>query len=195
MVMRWISQVPNRFHFEIIYPGYGRSAPETRLGINLCVVYAMFGIPLTVCLLGKIGDIFKQNTIYLAGRIHSLTTLLTRSKRFTWILTWIIIMLGVYVLIIGLPALLFAYMEDWSYEEAHYFCFISLTTIGFGDRVATTKTGQNRYADPTVYILYTLFTVFYYIFGLSTLAILLNLFQNGDRILEASGVPFFGQSI
>lgn len=124
-----------------------------------------------------------------------MTSTVVTNKRITWFITWLIIISAVYVVIIGVPAVLFAYMENWTYEEAHYFCFISLTTIGFGDRVATSTVGSAQYDDPTVYTLYTVFTVFYYIFGLSVLAILLNLFQNGDRILETSGVPFIRQTI
>lgn len=35
-----------------------------------------------------------------------------------------------------LPMLLFKAYEGWSYAEAIYYCFITLSTIGFGDYVA-----------------------------------------------------------
>lgn len=35
-----------------------------------------------------------------------------------------------------IPAIVFTHVEGWSYGESVYYCFISLTTIGFGDFVA-----------------------------------------------------------
>ncbi|KZC14093.1 PREDICTED: potassium channel subfamily K member 13-like [Dufourea novaeangliae] len=37
-------------------------------------------------------------------------------------------------------AAIYAPFEDWEYFDALYFCFVSFTTIGFGDFVATEKT-------------------------------------------------------
>ncbi len=46
-----------------------------------------------------------------------------------------LILLGM-VLFLLLPALGFMLVENWSYGEAVYYSFITLTTIGFGDYVA-----------------------------------------------------------
>lgn len=35
-----------------------------------------------------------------------------------------------------LPSLALSKLEDWSYEDALYYTFITLSTIGFGDLVA-----------------------------------------------------------
>ena len=37
-----------------------------------------------------------------------------------------------------LPAGAFMYMENWTYPDALYFVFITLTTVGLGDLVAGT---------------------------------------------------------
>jgi hypothetical protein len=42
---------------------------------------------------------------------------------------------GLLVFIIA-PAGFFVMIENWSYLDAIYFCFVTLTTIGFGDYVA-----------------------------------------------------------
>ena len=34
------------------------------------------------------------------------------------------------------PVMIFQQYEGWSYAEAVYYCFITLSTIGFGDYVA-----------------------------------------------------------
>jgi len=40
------------------------------------------------------------------------------------------------VLFFVVPMILFQGHEGWSYAQAIYYCFISLSTIGFGDYVA-----------------------------------------------------------
>lgn len=39
------------------------------------------------------------------------------------------------VLSVLLPAALYSYVENWSYLESVYFCFITISTIGFGDYI------------------------------------------------------------
>ena len=39
-------------------------------------------------------------------------------------------------LFIFIPAVIFVAVEGWDYYEAWYYCFITLTTVGFGDYVA-----------------------------------------------------------
>lgn len=41
-------------------------------------------------------------------------------------------------------------MEEWTYIDSFYFCFISFATIGFGDLVATQK-DSSFYGSSSVY--------------------------------------------
>ena len=50
--------------------------------------------------------------------------------------TIIVFILGVTIFLF-LPALLFVKIEkDWTYADAYYFAFVTISTIGFGDIVA-----------------------------------------------------------
>ena len=57
----------------------------------------------------------------------------TKAGKFVRILT--LVLVGA-LLFLVLPAFSFMLKEDWSYGEAIYYCFVTLTTIGFGDFVA-----------------------------------------------------------
>ena len=70
-------------------------------------------------------------------------------------------------------AWLFRKWEDkWSYLDSAYFCFVTLTTIGFGDMVpgAAVASGTN---DHTTLIICAL----YLLFGMALLAMSFNLVQ------------------
>lgn len=41
-----------------------------------------------------------------------------------------------FIMFIFFPAFLFSHYEGWYYDEAVYYAFVTLTTIGFGDIVA-----------------------------------------------------------
>ena len=51
------------------------------------------------------------------------------------------------VLIILIPATGFSQLENWTYADAVYFCFITLTTIGFGDFVPVQLKQDNNGND------------------------------------------------
>ena len=72
---------------------------------------------------------------------------------------------------IAVGALLFSLCEDWEYLVASYFCFVTLSTIGFGDYVPGTSLDAS--ASQERMVLCTL----YLVFGLTLLAMCFNLMQ------------------
>lgn len=67
-------------------------------------------------------------------------------------------------------AFLFTTWENWDYLDSAYFCFITLTTIGFGDFVPAKRVKMNAEVSIALCSLYLLF-------GISLLAMSFNLVQ------------------
>ncbi|OQR71654.1 potassium channel subfamily K member 10-like [Tropilaelaps mercedesae] len=79
---------------------------------------------------------------------------------------------GIVILYILGGAWLFKYYEDWDFLEGSYFCFVTLTTIGFGDVVPgqtinEKETQSSRLASCAIYLL----------FGMALIAMSFNLVQ------------------
>jgi len=72
-------------------------------------------------------------------------------------------------------AVLFTLWEDWDYLTGSYFCFITLSTIGFGDIVPGTD--MDKWASSEKLVLCALWLAF----GLSLLAMCFNLMQEEVR--------------
>ena len=79
-------------------------------------------------------------------------------------------------------ALLFANWEGWSAVEASYFCFITLTTIGFGDMVPGDSVNDSEDEEDFLGILpgvnlQFIFCSLYIIFGMAVIAMCFSLMQ------------------
>lgn len=64
----------------------------------------------------------------------------------------------------------FSHFEGWSFFHAYYYCFITLTTIGFGDFVALQKKEDLQEKTP-----YVAFSFMYILVGLTVIGAFLNL--------------------
>lgn len=84
---------------------------------------------------------------------------------------WLCVLLVVGYILAG--AYLFMTWENWEYLDAAYFCFITLTTIGFGDLVPAKGVSQNGQRATVSIALCSL----YLLFGISLLAMSFNLVQ------------------
>ena len=112
--------------------GYGHLSPETSGGKIFCMIFALFGIPLNIMILKLVGDRIVSSihvTLrcieqrYFAKEVTKL-----RSKTVS-----IIFCLMVLMLILG--GILYNLTEPWTFLDGLYFCFVTFTTIGFGDLV------------------------------------------------------------
>ncbi|NWT62232.1 KCNK3 protein, partial [Erythrocercus mccallii] len=147
--------------------GYGHAAPSTDGGKVFCMLYALLGIPLTLVMFQSLGE--RINTL-----VRSLLRRLKRrlGMRRPEVSMANMVSIGfvscVSTLCIGAAA--FSHYENWSFFQAYYYCFITLTTIGFGDYVALQK-DQALQTQPQ----YVAFSFVYILAGLTVIGAFLNL--------------------
>lgn len=135
--------------------GYGHIAPLTQYGKMFCIFYIIIGVPLTLVLLDLIVErlvnrIYSKHDLQKdAAHLHerkkapnqNYSTLeqaahnhkIYVSHKQLYVSTFIVgLVLLNFVYII--PSLVFSKVTEksWSFVDAIYYCFISITTIGFG---------------------------------------------------------------
>ncbi|XP_015675114.1 potassium channel subfamily K member 17 [Protobothrops mucrosquamatus] len=158
--------------------GYGNLSPNTVASQVLCIFFALFGIPLNLILLNRIGQLMLSGVHLCAFYLDA---------KFQWqrgavVLTRTCALVVGLLLFLLLPPLLFSAIEGWTYEEGFYYSFITLSTIGFGDYVIgmnPTRTYPDWYKN--VVSLWILF-------GLAWLALIINLcislVENSRRLCQ-----------
>lgn len=161
-----------RFLFSMLLAGYGNIFPYTVTGRIVCIFYALIGIPMTGWMLSCIGQTFHDKWQLIGKHIRK-CTFRFKSSRINYIFHIFVVFLLAYSTIIVIPAAIISHAEDWTYIDAHYFCFISLTTIGFGDLAPMTWSDEsNRFKQWMQTVMY----VTYLLLGLSLLSVVLTAF-------------------
>ncbi|XP_076877384.1 potassium channel subfamily K member 15-like [Brachyhypopomus gauderio] len=147
--------------------GYGHSTPRTDAGKVFCMCYAVLGIPLTLIMFQSVGERMNALARCLMGRSRRCVGL-----RGPGVSMGSMVAVGFLTCLSTLcvGAVVFSYFEGWGYFHACYFCFVTLTTIGFGDFVALQKK-----SDLERKTLYVAFTFVYFLVGLSVIGAFLNL--------------------
>lgn len=147
--------------------GYGNFAAETFGGRLFCLLFGIIGIPFMLSVLADVGGIFagilqlawgnnKDRLRLIAEKLHiinprpekggldEMPETINLEKNLLMILGGLLAV----ILFFGFGALLFTIWEDWSFFDAFYFCFVTMTTIGFGDMTPSIS-GE----DKSVYML------------------------------------------
>ncbi|XP_038074256.1 potassium channel subfamily K member 7-like [Patiria miniata] len=147
--------------------GYGRQAPKTPGGQIFCLFFAILGIPLCYAMLSVVGDTFNELwKKFIRGSDRCFKAI--RSKKARRVLLGVLTLTGLWMLLALLPSVIFTKTEPWDWWRAQYFCFVSLSTIGFGDLIY----GQEREGDS--YVLdwsYKMGILVYFFLGLSLISI------------------------
>ncbi|KAF7237360.1 Potassium channel subfamily K member 9 [Varanus komodoensis] len=153
------------FHCKAI--SYGHAAPGTNAGKAFCMCYAALGIPLTLVMFQSLGERMNTFVKYLLQRMKKCCRM-----RSTDVSMENMVAVGFFscigTLCIGAAA--FSHCEEWTFFQAFYYCFITLTTIGFGDYVALQTKGALQKKP-----LYVAFSFMYILVGLTVIGAFLNL--------------------
>ncbi|XP_029623194.1 potassium channel subfamily K member 17-like [Salmo trutta] len=160
--------------------GYGNMSPSTTAGQIFCVFFALFGIPLNMVVLNRVGKymlaIERNACDFIQGKTnHRVSALPIDSEmKLTRFMIHLLSYISGTALFFVMPMVVFKQQEGWSYSQAIYYCFISLSTIGFGDYVAGTR--LNMYSNPDRYYpeWYSILMASWIFFGLAWLALVIN---------------------
>ena len=148
--------------------------PTTFGGKIFCMFFALVGIPLTGIFASWMGNQLESHWTDVINRLNKSLICIKNIKLRKW-LTTLMVALGLYGLIVCVPALIVNEIEGWGWFLSHYYALISITTIGFGDYVA----GNGSNMSDTARVFYKLALVIYFIFGF---VILTFIFKTSQQI-------------
>lgn len=147
--------------------GYGHSTPTTAGGKGFCIVYALIGIPLGLVMFQSIGERLNKFSAIIIRNVKRMLKFKDTEASETNLII-VVFTLSFIVTMVGAAA--FAKYEGWDYFDSVYYCFVTLTTIGFGDYVALQKDSALQ-KNPE----YVIFSLVFILFGLAVVAACMNL--------------------
>jgi len=123
--------------------GYGAQAPVTQKGRLYCIFYSLVGVPLNAVTIITLASYMTMGTKWILNRPH-LNNALDQWKSWKRTCVGATLALIFFCIFILVPTVAIVVSEDWSWVDGFYFCFITLSTIGFGDLVAGRGAGNAR---------------------------------------------------
>ncbi|CAF3762207.1 unnamed protein product [Adineta steineri] len=161
---------PGAFYFSltvITTIGYGHSCPTTIWGKSFCMLYAVIGIPLCLVMFQSVGERLNNFASWCIKTIKKCFKFrFYESTQTELVIVGTVLAVGV---VTG-GAAMFHHYESWGYFNCVYYCFITLTTIGFGDFVALQT---NEALNSNVF--YVVLSMTFILFGLTVVASSMNL--------------------
>ena len=116
--------------------GYGHLAPKTQSGRLFLIFFALFGIPLNLLTLQSVGEHINYG-IHLIIKYFEKVVLENETPKHEHIKCFAVNLLLI-ALWLPLGGIMYYYSEKkngWTFLDCVYYCFVALSTIGFGDLV------------------------------------------------------------
>lgn len=120
--------------------GYGNIVPATDWGRIFCILFALVGIPLTLTVIADWGKLFAEGVSEIALKIRSnlperLNSCMPNNLAGRRSLGAFAAVVLLFLYLACGAGMFMLWEEDWGFFEGFYFCFVTMTTIGFGDLV------------------------------------------------------------
>ncbi|XP_037077888.1 potassium channel subfamily K member 15-like [Pollicipes pollicipes] len=129
---------------------YGHIAPRTDVGKLATVAYALLGVPLTLLCLTCSGQLMANALRRTYSGDSGVCSVSTHRRAVPTALTPaedpeksaatcpdgpvpVLLVLALLVGYVGTGAVVFSWWEGWRFVDGVFFCFLTLSTVGFGD--------------------------------------------------------------
>lgn len=121
-----------RLNCVLLSTGYGHIVPMTAWGRIFCIVYALFGIPLTCVVFKLVGTNINDIITKLIGAVKN-KFLRNKSQHLKAAESALVAIFLDIVALLLIALVAFFRRKEWTFLESFYFCFITFSTIGLGD--------------------------------------------------------------
>ncbi|XP_015596115.1 TWiK family of potassium channels protein 7 isoform X2 [Cephus cinctus] len=120
--------------------GYGNVVPITHWGKLFCILFALVGIPLTLTVIAGWGRLLAEAVSAIAAEITpnlptSIASCMPTNMAGRRSLGAFAAVVSLFLYLACGAAMFMLFEKDWDFFDSFYFCFITMTTIGFGDLV------------------------------------------------------------
>lgn len=157
MCLQEFSQSIEIYNYFVLFapPGFGMSTPATVAGKGFLIVYGLFGCASTILffnlfleriisLLALVMKACRERQLRRSGLLPPTCRRGSAISDADSLIGWkpsvyhVMLILGIFAIILSCCAsAMYTAVEGWNYIDSLYYCFVTFSTIGFGDLVSS----------------------------------------------------------